>query len=134
MTLYLDSSALLKRYVDEPDSAQFNHILLSDSIWMTCRLTWVEVWRNLGRRLNHEDVADMRAAFRRDWEHLAIIEIDHVLCEEAGAVADVTGARTLDAAHLAALRRAGPDGIVLVTADLRQAQAARALGIPVLGA
>lgn len=26
MTLYLDSSALLKRYVDEPDSQRYNEI------------------------------------------------------------------------------------------------------------
>jgi hypothetical protein len=38
------------------------------------------------------------------------------------------------ALHLAALQRGGPSGIALVTADLRQAQAARALGWTVLGA
>lgn len=51
MTLYLDSSALLKRYIDEPDSDHFDDILRSDPDWLTCRVTWVEVWRNLGRRL-----------------------------------------------------------------------------------
>ncbi len=39
MTLYVDSSALLKRYVDEPDSDQFNRVLDSDGRWLTCRVT-----------------------------------------------------------------------------------------------
>ena len=134
MTLYLDSSALLKRYVDEPDSSQFNAILGSDEGWLTCRMTWVEVWRNLGRRLVGIDAPGVRDAFRADWAHIAIVEIDAVLAESAGQIADLTGSRSLDAVHLAAMQRAGPTGITLVTADLRQAQAARSLGWSVLGA
>jgi predicted nucleic acid-binding protein len=128
LTLYLDSSALLKRYVDEADSERFNALLDSDAVWLTCRITWVEVWRNLGRRLSSKDAMSARAAFRSDWAHLAIVEIDSVLAEEAGRLADLTATRSLDAVHLAAIQRAGPHGITLVTADLRQAQAARTLG------
>jgi hypothetical protein len=39
-----------------------------------------------------------------------------------------------DALHLAAVQRTGPVGVTMVTADLRQAQAVRSLGWPVLGA
>lgn len=134
MTLYLDSSALLKRYIDEPDSQQYNSFLGSDESWMTCRITWVEVWRNLGRRLTGADAPAARDAFRVDWAHLAIIEIDSVLAQDAGRLADLTGVRSLDAIHLAAVQRTGPSGVTLVTADLRQAQAARTLGWTVLDA
>lgn len=134
MTLYLDSSAVLKRYIDEPDSEQFNTILHSDEAWLTCRVTWVEVWRNIGRQLIGADASAARDAFQADWEFLAVVEIDSVLAEEAGRLADLTGVRSLDALHLAAVQRAGPSGITLVTADLRQAQAARSLGWAVLGA
>lgn len=134
MTLYLDSSALLKRYIDEPDSDRYNDILGHDETWLTSRITWVEVWRNLGRRLTGADAPRMRDAFRADWGRLAVVEIDAVLAEDAGRLADLTGARSLDALHLASLQRAGPTGITLVTADLRQAQAARSFGWTVLGA
>jgi predicted nucleic acid-binding protein len=134
VTLYLDSSALLKRYVDERDSTRYNNILGSDEAWLTCRITWVEVWRNLGRRLTTADVPTARDAFQADWTRLAVVEIDAVLAEEAGRLADLTGARSLDALHLAAVQRTGPIGVTMVTADLRQAQAARSLGWPVLGA
>jgi predicted nucleic acid-binding protein len=134
VTLYLDSSVLLKRYVDESDSTRYNSILVSDEAWLTCRITWVEVWRNLGRRVTAGDALKARDAFQADWVRLAVVEIDAVLTEEAGRLADLTGARSLDALHLAAVQRAGPIGVTLVTADLRQAQAARSLGWAVLGA
>lgn len=134
MTLYLDSSALLKRYLDEPDSDRFNAILDADDRRLTCRLAWVEVWRNLGTRLVAEDAHAARRTFRADWRHVMIVEIDATLAEEAGRIADLTRCRSTDAIHLAAMARSGPDGISLVTAELRQAQAARSLGWTVLGA
>lgn len=134
MTLYLDSSALLKRYVDEPDSARFNGILAGDDRWLSCRITWVEVWRNLGRRLSQADARAARDAFTTDWRRVAVVEVDAVLAENAGRLADLTGSRSLDALHLAAVERVGPSSVGMVTADLRQAQAARSLGWTVLGA
>ena len=47
VSLYVDSSALLKRYVDEPDSDACDAILHSDSALATGRHTVVEVRRNL---------------------------------------------------------------------------------------
>jgi uncharacterized protein len=134
LTLYLDSSALIKRYVDEPDSDRFRAILGSDDRQLTCRVTWVEVWRNLGLRLAGEEMRLGRTAFRTDWRRIDVVEIDAALADEAGRLADLTRCRSLDALHLAAMGRAGPTGIDLVTADLRQAQAARTLGWSVLGA
>ena len=134
MSLYLDSSAVLKRYIDEHDSSRYNAIFASDTIWLTCRITWVEVWRNVGRRLPPSEATVARGALRADWQRLTVVEVDANLAEDAGRLADLTGSRSLDALHLAALERVGPAGIALVTADLRQAQAARALGWAVLGA
>lgn len=134
MSLYLDSSAVLKRYIDEHDSSRYNAIFASDTMWLTCRITWVEVWRNVGRRLPPSEATVARGALRVDWQRLTVVEVDANLAEDAGRLADLTGSRSLDALHLAALERVGPAGIALVTADLRQAQAARALGWAVLGA
>ncbi len=133
MTLYLDSSAWLKRYLNEPDSATFNAIIDADTRWVTSRITWVEVWRNLGTRLDLAGAREQRNVFRIDWRHVGVIEVDAALAESAGHLADVTRCKSLDAIHLAALQRAGPVGITLLTADLRQAQAARSLGWTVLG-
>jgi len=44
------------------------------------------------------DTSLARAAFRADWAHLAVAEIDALLAEEAGRLADLTGGtRSLDA-------------------------------------
>ena len=51
MTLYVDSDALLKRYIQEPDSDRVNELLSSDSDLVTPRHTIVEVRRNLVRQL-----------------------------------------------------------------------------------
>jgi len=55
-------NALLKWYVEERDSTRYNSILGSDEAWLTCRITWVEVWRNLGRRLTTADAPTARDA------------------------------------------------------------------------
>jgi predicted nucleic acid-binding protein len=134
VTIYVDSSALLKRYIDEDDSDDFNEILTADERWLSSRITWLEVWRNLGRRLGASVVAPARSGFSTDWRRMLVVEIDARLVEHAGQISDLTGARSLDALHLAALQRAGPNQIPLVTADLRQAQSARLMGWTVLGA
>jgi predicted nucleic acid-binding protein len=134
VSLYVDSSALLKRYVDEPDSEVAESILRSDPSPLTARHTIVEVRRTLARLLSGRALADARSAFLRDVDVLSIVELDEVTCEAAAAVAEVTGARTLDALHLAAVQRVGGPAVPLLTFDVRQAQAARTLGLTVVGA
>ena len=58
MVLYADSSALLKRYVVEHDSAAADVLLGSDPVLATSRITEVEVRRNLARLLDEADAAD----------------------------------------------------------------------------
>lgn len=73
------------------------------------------------------------AAFGRDLKRISIVELDEVTCERAASVAELTGVRVLDALHLAAIQRSGGPAVPFLTFDVRQAQAARALGLTVLG-
>jgi uncharacterized protein len=134
VSLYVDSSALLKRYIDEPDSDAAESLLRSDPLLLTGRHAIVEVRRNLARLLDGRDAAAARAAFLEDVSVFSIIELDHVTCETAAGIAELTGVRTLDALHLAAAQRAGGPAVPFLTYDLRQAQAARGLGFTVVGA
>ena len=61
MSLYVDSSALLKRYVDEPDSDTAEALLQSDSSLLTGRHTIVEVRRNLARLLGEGEATAARS-------------------------------------------------------------------------
>lgn len=133
MTLYVDSSALLKRYVDEADSATADALLRSDPSLATARHTLIEVRRNLTRLLSSRDVAIARRSFVADLSTIAIVELDPTTCEAAATISEVTGVRTLDALHLAAAQRLSVASTAFLTFDLRQAQAARTLGFSVLG-
>ena len=133
MSLYLDASALLKRYVAESDSAACDRILRSDPSWITARHTWVEVIRNIYRLLEGSERGRLEKAFHSDWRHINIVELDRNTCERAADLAKAHPVRTLDALHLAAAQRVGGTTFPFVTYDVRQAQAARALGFTVWG-
>lgn len=134
MTFYVDASALLKRYLSEPDSDAAERILLSDPEWVSARHTSIEVRRNLARRLRGRPLADAGVRFQADWEALAVVELTAAVCERAARLAEKSGARTLDALHLGAAQEVGSGALPFVTYDRRQAQAARSLGWTVLGA
>jgi len=134
VSLYVDSSALLKRYVDESDSDACDAILRSDPALVTGRHTVVEVRRNLSRLVAPDDLAEVKASFARNLSAISVVELDATTCEAAAAIAEVTGVRTLDALHLAAANRVGGTALPFLTYDVRQAQAARSLGFTVLGA
>ena len=133
MTLYVDTSALLKLYVDEPESEACAQLLGSDPVLLTGRHTVVELRRNLARLTAPGDLPAIKAAAAEDLESMFLVELDAVTCETAATIAEVLGVRALDALHLAAAQRAGGAGAPFVTYDLRQAQAARSLGFTVLG-
>lgn len=132
MTTYVDSSALLKRYVDEPDSPRALELLDADDSLVTGRHTVVEVRRNLARLLPAPAAAAARAAFTADLAAFSLVELDAGTLELAATLAEQTGVRTLDALHLGAAYRLGTT-LTFLTFDARQAAAARALGFGVVG-
>jgi predicted nucleic acid-binding protein len=134
VTLYVDASALLKRYIEEPDSEVCERQLLADPIWLAARHVSVEVRRNLARLLEGDHLQQAREQFLSDWRRINVIELDEVTCAMAADIAEVTHIRTLDALHLAAASRVGKEGLTLLTFDVRLAQAARSLGFQVAGA
>jgi predicted nucleic acid-binding protein len=134
VSTYVDSSALLKRYVDEVDSAAADTLLRADPALLTARHTIVEVRRNLARLLSGGDLVAARTAFADDMRSVSIIELDAATCESAAMISEATGVRTLDALHLAAAQRISVPGVGFLTFDLQQAQAARALGLTVVTA
>ena len=133
MTLYADSSAILKRYIDEPGSEAATTMLGSDPELVTGRHTVVEVRRNLSRLLSGTALQATRRAFATDLDAFGIVELDAATCELAADIAERTGARTLDALHLGAAARLGTT-ITFLTFDARQAHIARTMGFAVAGA
>ena len=131
---YIDSSALVKRYVAEPDSEASQRLLDADQDWISAAIAEVEVRRVLAIRLSGPSLSEARTAFLRDWERTAVVAVDATTLGQAASLAETTQVRTLDAIHLAALARAGSRSTRLVTFDIRLAAAARSLGWAVVGA
>ena len=133
MTAYVDSSALLKRYVAEHNSDLANEFLASDPVLVTSWITVVEVRRNLGRLLSGGDLIQARAQFHLDTDSFALISCDETVSRAAADIGETLGVRSLDGIHLASAQRLLIAGLTFITFDLRQAQAARSLGFHVLG-
>jgi len=133
MTLYVDSSALIKRYVAEADSDDADAILLGDTEWVTGRHAYIEVQLAIHRRLGEAELRIASVAFERDWQRTYVVGLDDVVCRRAAELGIATGSRSLDALHLAAAERAGGRSVPIVTFDARLGQAARSLGFAVVG-
>jgi predicted nucleic acid-binding protein len=133
VTLYVDSSALIKRYVAEDDSEAAEAILLADTDWVTGRHTFVEVSLAMSRRLGEAERRVAFEAFDSDWQRTFVVALDEVVCRRAAELGIAT-CRSLDALHLAAAERAGGRSVAMVTFDVRLGQAARSLGFAVVGA
>jgi uncharacterized protein len=134
MTRYVDSSALIKRYVADDDSEAAEAILLADTDWVTGRHTFVEVFLAINRRLREAERRVASAAFDSDRQRTFVVALDEVVCRRATELGITTGSRSQDALHLAAAERAGGRSVAIVTFDVRLGQAARSLGFAVVGA
>lgn len=122
---YLDSSAIVKLAVAEPESAAllaWRNSRPSTDALMTCELTFAEVIRAVRRANGDVDVA------RAHLDSLQQLTMDKDLML-AAALLDGPGLRTLDAIHLAAALAAEDELAAVVTYDDRMAAAARELGL-----
>jgi predicted nucleic acid-binding protein len=132
VTLYVDSSALLKRYVDEHDSDAAVQLMAADPVVVTSRITEIEVRRNLARLLTGSALDNTRRQFAVDLDAFALMSVDATVCNDAARIAEQTLCRSLDAVHVASALRAGAS-TVLLTFDIRQASTARSMGLTVVG-
>ena len=131
--LYVESSALMKLYRPERDSEFTLQAITSEPVLVTSYLAEIEVRRNFVRHFDGEELAQVRRQLQLDLDEFALMGLDANVCADAASIAERTLCRSLDAIHLAAARRASPAATVL-TFDRRQAQAARTIGMAVLGA
>jgi uncharacterized protein len=134
VTTYVDSSALLKRYIDEHDSDVAVRLLDADPVLVTSWVTIVEVRRNVARLVEPSVRSAVLRQVDDDMDGFALISVTETTARSAAAIAETLGVRSLDAIHLASAQRLQIAGLRFVTFDLRQAQAARSLGLSVQGA
>jgi uncharacterized protein len=125
--LYMDSSAIAKIVLPEPESDALVRFLPAWPLRVSSALAQVEVMRAV-RRLMPEPPLVQRAeeALRR----LALLDIDSAILTVAAQLGPPL-LRTLDAIHLASAASLGGDLGGFVAYDARLTQAARTLGMTV---
>jgi predicted nucleic acid-binding protein len=118
---YVDSSAIVKLAVREPESAALHRYLRRRRPLVSSALARAEVLRAL-LPAGEEAVARGRSVLRR----LDLVRLNNRVLDAAGLLLPA-GLRTLDAVHLATARLLGDEVRSLVTYDGRMAEAARQL-------
>ncbi|TMA32622.1 MAG: type II toxin-antitoxin system VapC family toxin [Deltaproteobacteria bacterium] len=124
--VYLDSSALVRLVVLEPESRALRAYLRGEPQRVSCGLARTEVLRAV-RPVGPAAIA----AARRLLQRIDLIRLDDALFDAAGMLEPV-GLRSLDAVHLAAAHLVAPALRAIVTYDRRMAEGAGALGFAVV--
>lgn len=141
---FLDSSALVKRYVPETGSAWIQAIAdaSTGNLLIIARITWVEVLSALARRqregsLSATDVNLIIQRIRFDLNNqYQVVELDGALAESAGQLVNQYPLRAYDAIQLASVLRIQPTfatatstSLVFLTADDRLLTIAQTAGL-----
>lgn len=106
MILYLDTSSLVKLYVEEAHSEAVRQWVAETEVVATCRVAYPEALSAFSRRMRKGDLAekDYHALVRNfmdEWQLYAALDFDEL---EAGRLVTTHGLRGFDAVHLAAAK------------------------------
>jgi predicted nucleic acid-binding protein len=132
-SLYLDSSALLKRYLEEEFSQQCEEIIIKYQDKYISQIGVTETLINLRKRLSAAEFAMAAKLFEADIAIFNIIEFDEATSDLAVEIAGGTNLATLDSIHLASAANLGSKAVDFLTYDKVQRKAAKSLGFKTPG-
>jgi uncharacterized protein len=135
--VYCDTSAWVKRYVQEEGSDAVAAALLASSTVGVSRITWVETLSAFARRAREQPQASAvlnaaRQQLGQDWPNCLVMEVSQPVVELAGDYAEAFALRAYDALQLATaqvLQRAAGEPVQFVCFDQRLSKAALVLGM-----
>jgi len=137
MTVYLDTSNLVKLYIKEDDSAQIRQLVESADVVVSSAIAYAEARATFARlqRMRQMTAEAMRRAtdqLNADWARFVIVPANIDLIRGAGELAETHALSGCDAIHLASLEtllvRVDDDDVEFSCADERLVKAARSLG------
>lgn len=137
MTLYLDTSSLVKLYLDEPGADEVARLVAGAIVVVTSTLAYPEARATMARRrrerlMTPREHTEAVRQLDQDWPRFVTLAFDDDLALAAGRLADAHGLRGGDAVHLASfesvLAAAGDEEVRFSCADDRLTRAARSLG------
>ncbi len=106
MILYLDTSSLVKLYVQEPHASLVKKWTQEAEIVATCRIAYPETMSAINRRFRQGDLAEKEhefliSKFSREWGRFVAVDFDEL---KAGRLVQLYGLRGFDAVHLSAAK------------------------------
>jgi predicted nucleic acid-binding protein len=129
--LFLDTSALVKRYLDEDGREHVLALMESDRQWTASRIARTEAAVTLCRLFPAPDHrATAQAALAVDWARFTAVAADERCLSRAAELGCSLGLSTLDAIHLAATDGL-PPGLTFVSYDRRLRSGAERMGLAV---
>jgi predicted nucleic acid-binding protein len=136
VTLYLDSSHLVKLYVDEDGSAVVRELVARADVVVTSVLAYPETRAALARRRRERRSTPRETAravrqLEADWARLMTVPLDDDIRVAAGRLVEAHDLRGADAVHLAAfeaLVARTDNDVEFSCADGRLVRAAKRLG------
>lgn len=132
MTLYVDTSALVRRYVRDRHLPMVLDAMGGDDAWCASALVRTEAQLALHRAAgSSQQQRELWRLLRDDWDAFWVVPMDERCMARAVEVGATYGLRTVDAIHLAAAGRL-PGPVRYLTLDRQQIPAAAALGFEVL--
>jgi predicted nucleic acid-binding protein len=135
VTLYLDTSSLVKLYIAEPDSDAVRTLVDRATVVATSGIAYPETRAALARRRRERALSPTAyriatRAFEDDWSKYLAVDVSASICREAGNLAERYRLRGYDSVHLASFleiaRRAGGAETQFSSFDDRLNRAARA--------
>ncbi len=135
MTVYLDTSALVKLYVDEPGTADTRRLVMRAAHVATSRVSYVEARAAFARRyreraLSKPHYMEMVRLLDHEWETYVRLEVAEPLIKLAGELTERRALRAYDAIHLAsALTIRKNAQVEFIAADERLLAAASTEGL-----
>ena len=137
--IYLDASALVKRYVEEAGTEEVQRLLVGAAVLGTAAITQVEVAAALAKAvrmgvLDGESASEALAAFRGDWRSFERLQVTEIVISRAAELAWERSLRAYDATHLAAAliwQELLGESVAMVTFDRELWEAANASGLEV---
>lgn len=134
MSLYVDTSALVRRYLHDRHRPMVLDAMESDEPWCASALVRTEAQLALHRAsVSARQQSALWRALRDEWEAFWVVPLDDRCMARAVEIGATFGVRIVDAVHLAAADRL-PAPVRYLTFDRQQIPAADALGFEVLSA
>jgi predicted nucleic acid-binding protein len=131
VTVALDSSGLLARYLGGPAGEVARATMAADPVWCASSLALTEALMVVDQLdADPAERDDLRRALRDDWERIHVVPVDGRCLERAAELGRTQPLRTVDALHLAAADRL-PRPLTYLTFDPDQIPVALALGFDI---